>query len=272
MKHVPVIPTTQRDHKIRYQDTEIEKPASQIYLDKEPKSLKKYLKKQDKQKERLLRSYHKSYEKYSQYRATQILFIMIGIFSIVALIFWYSGIPEYFSLSLHGLVYKFTYYTLFTSLFVSFGDELSLLLLFFMLFILYFMARNIETSLGAKFLIKLYIVSCLITALFYFLLRISLIVMYPINTPIWTGLAWGGILGLLSYSLFPIMNKKITAMMYFLPMRMKGRSLLLMIIILRLFPVLFYVWYEPAYILFYLPDLGGILGAYIIYRFQFPIR
>ncbi|MFW9998940.1 MAG: hypothetical protein ACFE9Q_11530 [Candidatus Hodarchaeota archaeon] len=236
--------------------------------------MKRYLKRQEKQRERTLRSYERSYEKRSQYQGTKILFITIIIFSIVSIIFASYGIPEYFSLSLHGLVYKFTYHTFFTSLFVSSGDLLSLFFLFIMLFILYFMARNIETSFGKKFLVKLYIISCLFTALFYFLLRISLISIYPLEStlPIYIGLAWGGILGLLSYSLFPIMNRKITALMYFLPLRMNGRSFLLIIIILRIFPVIFYVWTDPYVILFYLPELGGILGAYIVFKYQFPMR
>ncbi|MFX1592372.1 MAG: hypothetical protein ACFFCL_06730, partial [Promethearchaeota archaeon] len=151
---------------------------------------------------------------------------------------------------------------------------LSLLFLFLILFVLYFMARNIEASQGTKFLVKLYIVCCLFTALFYVLLRLSLIFIYPLDfiPPLYIGLAWGGILGLLSYSLFPIMNRKITAFMYFLPIRMSGRSFLFIIIIFRLFPVILFVWYEPAYIVFYLPELGGILGAYIVYKYQFTIK
>ncbi len=232
------------------------------------------MKRQEKQRERTLRSYQQSFEKHSQYQGTKCLFIMIIIFSIIGLVFAYNDIPEYIYLSLYGLVNKFAYYTFFTSLFVSSGDVISLFFLFIMLFILYFMARNIEISLGTKFLIKLYIVCCLFTALFYILLRISLISVYPLDFiyPLYIGLAWGGILGLLSYSLFPIMNKKITAFMYFLPVRMNGRSFLLIIIILRLFPVLLFAWYDPAYIVFYLPELGGILGAYIVYKYQFPMR
>lgn len=273
LKHVPVVSTAMKESKGRYEDTEIRNSQSRVYLDKEPKHLRKYLKRQEKQRERTLRSYQKSYEKHSLYQGTKSLFIMIIIFSIVGLVFTYNYIPEYFYLSLYGLVNKFTYYTFFTSLFISSGDVISLFFLFIMLFILYFMARNIELSLGTKFLIKLYIICCLFTALFYVLLRLSLIAIYPINSFIlYTGLAWGGILGLLSYSLFPIMNKKITAFMYFLPVRMNGRSFLLIIIILRLFPVLLFVWYDPAYIVFYLPELGGILGAYIIYKYQAPIR
>jgi hypothetical protein len=68
------------------------------------------------------------------------------------------------------------------------------------------------------------------------------------------------------------MNRKITALMYFLPIRMTGRSFLLIIVIFRIFPVIFYVWTAPFAILFYLPELGGILGAYIVYKYQFPER
>lgn len=269
---MPVTPTNQRESQRGSQGVLMKKIPSRLYLDEGPKTLKKYLKRQEKQRERTLRSYQRPYEKVSQYQGTKILFIMIIIFSIVAIVFEYYLIPEYFEFSLNGLVYKFTYYTVFTSLFVSSGDIISLFFLFIMLFILYFMARNIESGLGIKFLIKLYLISCLFTALFYVLLRISLISIYPLTTRIPVGLAWGGILGLLSYSLFPIMNRKITALMYFLPIRMNGRSFLLIIIILRLLPALLFAWYEPAYIVFYLPELGGILGSYIVYKYQFPIR
>jgi membrane associated rhomboid family serine protease len=272
LKHVPVVPIAQRESKSRDQEAIPRKPVSRAYLEKEPRTFKKYLKRQEKQRERTLRSYQRPYERASQYLGTKTLFIMIIVFSIVSLFFLYYGILEYYEFSLNGLIYKFAYHTFFTSLFVSSGDILSLFFLFIMLFILYFMARNIESSLGTKFLIKLYVVSCLFTALFYTLLRISLISIYPLTTPIPVGLAWGGILGLLSYSLFPIMNRKITALMYFLPIRMNGRTFLLIIIILRLFPVIFFVWTDPYVILLYIPELGGILGAYIVYRYQFRIR
>jgi hypothetical protein len=198
---------------------------------------------------------------------------MIIAFSITAVFFSNYGIVEYLSLSLNALVYKFTYHTFITSIFVGTDDPLSLLLLLFILLILYFMVRNIEASHGAKFLFMIYISSCLFTTLFYFLLRFSLISIYPVDIllpPI--GLAWGGILGLLAYSLFPIMNQKITAFMYFLPIRMSGRSFLIFIALLRLFPVLIFAWYYPYYIIIYLPELGGILGAYIIYRYKFNLR
>ncbi|MFX1302763.1 MAG: hypothetical protein ACFFBV_03940 [Promethearchaeota archaeon] len=266
---MPVIPTTQRESRGRSKDVVSQKPLPRVYLDEGPKTFKKYLKRQDKQRERLLRSFEKPYTKISQYQGTKILFIMIMLFSIIALIFYYNEIPQYIYLSLNGIVYQFTYYTIFTSLFVSSGDILSLFFLFIMLYILYFMARNIEKSYGTKFLIKIYLIGCLFSAIFYVLLRVLFIFYLPLDYAVLVGLAWGGILSLISYSIFPIMNQQITALMYFLPIRMKGRSFLIMIILFRLIPALLYALYEPIYIVFYLPELGGVLGAYIIYKYKF---
>jgi len=165
------------------------------------------------------------------------------------------------------------YHTFFTALFISSYDIIGLFFLFIMLFIFYFMARTIESIHGTKFIIKLYIICSLFSAFVYVLLRLLFISIYPIDSvPLYVGLAWGGLLGLLSYSLFPMMNRKITALMYFLPIRMRGRSLLFIIVLFRLIPVFFYVWYWPYYVVLYLPELGGILGAYIVYRYQFLRR
>ncbi|MFW9969956.1 MAG: hypothetical protein ACFFDF_07125 [Candidatus Odinarchaeota archaeon] len=267
-------PTPQKENNQMYEATPMRRAVSKVYLDKEPKAFKKYLKRQERQNERTLRLYQKPYKKVSPYKGTKILFITIILSSIVALIFSYYGIPEYIYLSLDGLVYNYTYYTFFTSLFITSGDWLSLFFLIIMLLILYFMARNIEASQGTKFLITLYIISCSFTALFYLLLRLSLISIYPLipASGLYIGLAWGGILGLLSYALFPIMNRKITAFMYFLPIRMNGRSFLILIVLLRLLPVILFAWYLPYYVVFYLPELGGILGAYIVYKYQFNLK
>ena len=78
------------------------------------------------------------------------------------------------------------------------------------------------------------------------------------------GFAWGGILGLISYSLFPVLDQEITAVMTIIPMRMKGKTFLYIIIILRVLPVLF----NPLYFIIYLPDLGGIIGSYIVFKYQ----
>lgn len=274
LKHVPVIPTTPREKRRRYQDIVVEKPPSRAYAERESKARKKYLKREERQIERELRSYKRQRKIKSQDQGTKILFLLIILFSITSLFFY--EIPEYIYFSLYGLLKEYMYHTFLTGLFVSSGGFFELFFLFIMIFILYFMVRNIERSFGTGFLIKLYVTCCLFTALFYILLRVSFIPAYNLEDryAIYIGLAWGGILGLLSFSIFPIMNRKITALMYFIPIRMKGRAFLLMIVIFRLIPALLFSVnpdYGPIYILFYLPELGGILGAYIVYKHKFRL-
>jgi len=277
LKHVPVVPTTPRESQKRYPDLAVKKPATQEYLTKGPRVLKKYLKRQDKQRRQAMRSHRESYRGAPQYNYTKILFAMIILFSIIGLVFLSSERAQYMYFSLPGLIYNYTYHTFFTALLVSSTDFFGLFFLFIMLIFLYFMARSIELNHGWKFLIKLYVVCCLFSALFFVLLRLALVGLVPLNEEqlnplyVWEnyGFAWGGIYGLISYSIFPIMNKKITALMTFIPFRMRGRSFLLMIILIRLIPGLLFALYSPIYLLFYLPELGGILGAYIIYKYQF---
>ncbi|MFW9937949.1 MAG: hypothetical protein ACFFD5_09890, partial [Candidatus Thorarchaeota archaeon] len=76
------------------------------------------------------------------------------------------------------------------------------------------------------------------------------------------------ILGLISYSIFPAMNREITALMYFFPIRLKGKTFLYIIILIRLIPGLLLALFAPFYLWMYLPDLGGILGAYIVFKYQ----
>jgi len=138
------------------------------------------------------------------------------------------------------------------------------------------MARNIEFSYGPSFLMKLFIISGLFSALFYVLLRLSMLGIYPFNEPMlvvdgdelfaYVGLAWGGIYGLISYIIFPMMRREVRA---YIPMRMSGRSFLITIVSIRLIFGLFYAFSGLFYLLIYLPELGGILGSYLVYKYNF---
>jgi hypothetical protein len=46
---------------------------------------------------------------------------------------------------------------------------------------------------------------------------------------------------------------------------MKGKSFLVFLVALRLIPGLIFAASDPISLLFYLPELGGIFGAYIVY-------
>ncbi|MFX1358423.1 MAG: hypothetical protein ACFFA8_14215, partial [Promethearchaeota archaeon] len=265
-KHTPVVPSSSREYSAR---TIIE-PVSQKYLSKGPRELKKYLKRQEKQRRYTIRSYSGRKAGAIRNKGTKILVGLIIIFSIMGLIFEGFGVPQYIFLSLSGLIINFTFHTIITSLFIAQTSIFWIFFLLIMIYFLYIIARNIELTYGTSFLIKLYLICTLLSALFYILLRLALI---PFNYPLtfrydYVGLAWGGILGLISYSIFPAMNREITALMYFFPIRLKGKTFLYIIILIRLIPGLLFALFALFYLWMYLPDLGGILGAYIVFKYQ----
>jgi hypothetical protein len=140
-----------------------------------------------------------------------------------------------------------------------------------MYYFTYKLAKFIEMANGAKFLVKLFLFSGLFSMVFYFIIRFALIGYYPVIFNSYldaVGLVWGGIYGIISFTIFPSINRETTAMLTFVRMRMTGKSFLFILIFIRLFFGLIYGLYEPLYILFYLPELGGILAAYIAFKYR----
>ncbi|MFW9826357.1 MAG: AN1-type zinc finger domain-containing protein [Candidatus Thorarchaeota archaeon] len=277
LKHIPVVPTTQREPRRGYQEARMKTTASRVYLDKEPRSLKKYLKRQDKLRLKSYKQTRAFSSQFLRFKGTNTIFLLIIIFSILGVIFTISGIGEYILFSLNSIATKFTYYTFFTALFIDPMNPLDPFFFFFIFFILimyyftYKLAKFIEMANGAKFLVKLFLLSGLFSMLFYFILRIALIAYYPVDYNSFfdaVGLVWGGIYGIISFTIFPSINRETTAMLTFIRMRMTGKSFLFILIFIRLFFGLIYGIYEPLYILFYLPELGGILAAYLVYKYR----
>ncbi len=254
LKHTPVVPISSGEPPRRYQELTLKKPKKREYE---------------------YRSFKRTVTRKTKYKGTKFLMFMILIFSVVAFIFSLIELHPYLYLSVHGLLYYFSYHTFFTALFIGSGpmDPIGLFLLFIILYFLYLMARVIEIQYGPKFLISLYILSGLFSAMIFVLLRFLLHFYYPIETyPVYVGLAWGGVLGIISFSIFPYYNRKITGLMYFIPMRMKGKTFLIIIVLVRLIPGLFFSLFSPLNIIYYLPDLGGILAAYLVFRIKFKYR
>ena len=102
----------------------------------------------------------------------------------------------------------------------------------------------------------------------FLLISILILGIYPFDNSaqVYVGLAWGGIYGLISYIIFPMMRREVRA---FIPMRMSGRSFLITIVSIRLIFGLWYALYSLVYLLIYLPELGGILGSYLVYKYNF---
>jgi len=281
LKHVPVAPTVSRDMRYRSQETPKRKFSSKDYLEKGPRALKKYLKRQDKQRARTFRSSRRLGITTSQFQGTKVIFILIIGLTIAAMFFSFYGLREYLYLSLNALANEFTYHTLFTSIFI---DQInpydpffffSLMFIFIMLYFTNKISKIIEMARGTKFLVYLFLISGFFSILFYFLLRLALILYYPILDPLFldgVGLVWGGIYGVISYTIFPSLNRETSALVTFVRVRMTGKAFLYMIIIFRLFFGLLYAFTDPIYgflnFLYYLPELGGILGSYIVYKYR----
>ncbi|MFX0025353.1 MAG: AN1-type zinc finger domain-containing protein [Candidatus Hermodarchaeota archaeon] len=279
LKHIPLTPIDRKEIPVDYKYSG--QAISQDVEYKASKELKKYLKRQEKQARYTLKKQKISRIQSTQYIGTKILIIMIISFSILGLIFMSLNIGEYIYLSLNALVTKYTYHTLITSLFINPIDLLNpffmftIILIFIMLFITYMIARIIEISKGTKFLFQLFFFSGIFSIIFYFLLRLALITIYPIDLTFYdgVGLVWGGIYGIISYTIFPAMQRDLTGIVAIIPIRMKGRSFLLIIILFRLIPgILYGLFYHPIYFLFYLPELGGILGSYLVFKYQLFTR
>jgi len=271
LKHSPTVSTLMPRDTVSVKT----RPISQEYSYNGPRELKKYLRRQDKQRQRTIKSYDPSRSRKTRYKGTKWLVFLVMIASIVALIFEFYGLPEYVYLSLNGLFFNsfLTFYTFLTALFVAESSIIWIFFLFIMLIFLYMIARNIELVHGTKYLIKLYFICTLFSALFYILLRLALSGVYPIYVSgDYVGLAWGGILGLIAYSIYPIMNREVTSLMMFIPIRMKGRTLLIIIILIRLVPGLLFALISPHYLWVYFPDLGGVLGSYLVYKYQWGTR
>jgi hypothetical protein len=51
---------------------------------------------------------------------------------------------------------------------------------------------------------------------------------------------------------------------------MKGKTLIIILILFRLIPGLFFgIIVSPLYFAIYFPDLGGVLGSYIVFKMKF---
>ena len=239
--------------------------------EKKPLNLKKYLKRQEKL---IAESKKKPSFRNNDINGPKILLIFILLASIIGSILYLFQFEGFIYFNISSLITNYTYYTIFTSLFVtviSLNNPLvviDLLLLAIVLYFTYILSKSIDFRFGTKFLFKLYLVSALFSLVFFIFLRLTLIYIYPIPDSSYLfsiGFAWGGILGLISYPLFPAMNREVTALMTIIPIRLRARSFLCCIILFRIIPILF----GPPYsFVFYLPDLGGILGAYLLYKSQ----
>ena len=134
------------------------------------------------------------------------------------------------------------------------------------------MIKNLERTFGTKFLLKLYFLCGFMTGLFYISLWLAIQAFYGDIIVVPIGLASGALLGVISFMIFLNINREMTFLVFFMPIRMKGRTIIIFLVLLNLIPGLLLALGNPLYLMVYLPDLGGIFGSYLVYYFKYKTR
>ncbi|MBD3197827.1 MAG: hypothetical protein GF317_22440 [Candidatus Lokiarchaeota archaeon] len=260
-KHIPVVPTTSRGKSPKYAKTSTEKYST------DSKKVRKYLKKQEKQRRKARRTMDRGFSGTKVRYVSTPLIIIIFIASIVAFI-----IPQYLCLNYYSYFGNF-FWTFFTAPFVSYSDSyFGIFFLFIIVILFYNMVRLIEIRFGRKFLLTLFFLGTVLSGLIYtaIYLPIELSNSGFAYISIFTGLAYGGLLAIISFLLFFSLNREMTFLIFFIPVKMKGKMILLLLILIRLIPgLLFGLLFNPIYYAVYLSDLGGILASYLVFKYKF---
>jgi len=282
LKHKPVIQGSPRKGRQKYQDATT--PMSKEHLNNGPRKLKKYLKRQDKQR----RQIRKLSERRSRSQrgpgqlgnGTRFIILMIFIFSIIEFIRLaiymetsigfenLGGLNALISLYIwRAFTAPFIYGINYDSMFF-FG----FFMLFFMIYFLRFIGKMLEFQLGAKKLVKFYFLCVGFHWILYALLDLPFALYYPndlyVSVLIPMGSASAAILGLICLSILPILNRQVTGIVSMVPMRMKGRTFLIVIVLITLLPGLlaFLTYGDIYYLVISIADLGGIIAAYLVVK------
>ncbi len=261
LKHSPIVPIMRRGSSKNLPTSSESRKSSY----KAPRSIKKYMKRQDKQKIKTIRDFENYKERKT--KGTSYLIVSIFIFSLVTFVY-----PIYLTLSSLSFL-NLWLWTFITSFFVSYTEDLfGLFFLIILIILFYVMIKNLERTFGTKFLLKLYFICGFLTGLFYTLIWLILQSFYFDIIIIPIGLASGALLGVISFMIFLNLNTEMTFLLFFMPIRMKGRSIIIFLVLLNLIPGILLAIGNPLYLLVYLPDLGGVLASYLVYFFKYKPR
>ncbi|MBD3255092.1 MAG: hypothetical protein GF383_08355 [Candidatus Lokiarchaeota archaeon] len=273
LKHTPVVPISDRQARSRYPDSRRKTYKTSDFERKRKKEVRKYLKEQRKERKRALRQFKTGFTGVGMANGTKYLMVLIIVCSVISFILSIFSLEYFINFSMFGIL-NLLLWTILTAQFVSASGIIGLLFLFILIIFFYNIAKNIELRFGTKFLITLYIYCALSTGIVYLFIRYLLSPLYPINQVVISiGLATGAILGLISFIVYFSPDREMMLFCYFVPVKMKGRTLLILLILSRVIPaLLFGLIVGPVYLLLYLPDLGGILASYIIYAYKFRPR
>ena len=234
------------------------------------KQLKKFYKRKEKEhKERMKQTYSLSRFRSEKLYGTKLIIVLIVIFTIISIA---QVLNPYILLSPFALN-NFFFHTFLTSMFViSIGDPLfGFFILLLLIMIIINFGKTIELRYGTRFILLLYIISCSISALLYLLFNY----MYALVDPsillylFGIGTAWAGLMGLMSFLIFFRLDAEMSLLIFFFPIRMKGKILLIFLIAFNAILGAIYLLNPNTIPLAFsqFAGLGGILGGYLLFRY-----
>ena len=195
------------------------------------------------------------------------LLSLLVLFSLFSLDLWNR---QFISLNAYNISLGH-YWTFFTSLFVVTMNSVEEILFFIIGLAFSFMVmRNLEKKKGLKLVYFVFGFSGLFSGALFLLIRVTFAFYIPIEMLdvffFTVGLGGAGLLGLTAFSVFLEPNQEWNLHTYGIPIRMKGKSLLLVIVALRLLPFLFTGFFSIFSFLPYCSELLGILAAFIYFK------
>lgn len=202
-----------------------------------------------------------------KYDGILFLFFLIVFFSLIALDFWNK---QFLRLSSYGILLGY-YWTLLTSLFVVSMSSIEGIIFFVINLVFMFIVTNkLRKKTSMKLVYSVFGFSGFFSGLVFLIFRFSIAILIPIGfLDIFTfsvGLAGAGFLGLTAFSVFFEPNLDWNFYMYGMPIKVKGKHLLLVIVALRFAPLLSFGFFNVLNIVNSIFEIVGILAAYIYFK------
>lgn len=199
--------------------------------------------------------------------------VMIASCIILGVVLFFSGISFISSPLFQFNIFWFlnsNQWTFFTALFVVRLDGvLDLILLVLNLIFLFMVMMNLETRYSSLFLLKLFFLSSFFSGCFFILARLILSIAIPMGIVdlvfFSTGFGWAGLLGIVSFRFCLEPETQWDVLFCYLPVKMEGKSVLVILVLMRLIPNLVIIFTNELYLMIYLSEFFGMIVGGLVY-------
>ena len=198
------------------------------------------------------------------YQGPLFLLSIILFFSLISLDFWNR---EYISLSAYGLSLRY-YWTFITSLFiVSLNNLEDIIFLTIELVLMFMIINNLKQKTNLKLIYSVFGFSGIFSGTVFlfiiaFFIQINLTSLFFFTV----GLGGAGFLGLTAFSVYLEPEIEWNFYVYGMPIRLKGKNMLIFIVFLRLIQAYLYGFFSFLTILLSFIEIFGILAGFIFFK------